>query len=140
MPISPFEGEQMKLRTEKARNPAAATAADTAKAQKHAKGMERELQDQIQQYAEMRGWFVLRSRMNKRTTFTVQGFPDLAVFGPHGVCVLLEAKTRGNDLSDDQKACHALLKAAGANVETVWNLAEAIEVLRAYLDMEYPAI
>lgn len=139
-PIDPSALPAIQARLARNRAPQAAAAADTAKAEKWAAGEEKSLQDEIEKYANVRGWFVLRSRMNKRTTFTVQGFPDLAVFGPHGVCVLLEVKTKYNDLSDDQKTCHLALKTAGANVETVWNLAEAIEVLRAYLDAEYPAI
>lgn len=132
MPISQFDLRQMTQRTARAINPAAAKAKDEAAKAKWAAGEEKSLQEAIQKDCERRGYFVLRSRMDKKTVYR-KGFPDLVIFGPKGKCVLIECKAGDNQLSDDQRLCIQELRAAGAWVLVTYDLASAIEFVKDYL-------
>ncbi len=61
-----------------------------------------------------------------------KGGPDLlAAIAPFGRLVALEAKTGEADLTADQRACHAALRAVGVVIETVRSVAEARAVIVA---------
>lgn len=132
IPISEFDLQNMQRRTASAINPQKAAADDAQKRDKHAVGMERELQDQIEQYARLRGCFVLRPAMHKRTTFR-KGYPDLTIFGPQSRAVLIEAKCEGNTPDEDQEQCIAELRRSGAAVRVCYNLQDAMEFITDFL-------
>ena len=62
-----------------------------------------------------------------------KGFPDLAVYGPHGRHALLEVKRPGyapSAVSDDQLAVHERLRGLGAAVAIVTSIDDALAALR----------
>lgn len=64
----------------------------------------------------------------------VPGFPDLVLYGAGGRHALLEVKRPGwkpSDVSDNQLAMHAKLRAHGAVVEVVASIDDTRGVLRA---------
>jgi len=61
------------------------------------------------------------------------GFPDLVVYGPGGLHMLMEIKRTGwrpSDVSDDQRAMHERLRELGQVVEIVDGIGAALAVLR----------
>lgn len=132
MSISEFALQNMQRTLARNRNPAAAAARDAAKAEKWAAGEEKSLQDAIQKDCERRGYFVYRSRMDKKTTGR-KGFPDLVVYGPLGKCVHIETKSGTNKPSEEQEKCINELRAAGQWVLVCWNFPDAIEFIKTHL-------
>lgn len=132
MSMTEHDLQNMQNRLARARNPKASEAADQAKREKWIKGEEKSLQDAIQKDCERRGYFVLRSRMDKKTVYR-KGFPDLVIFGPNGKCVLIECKAGDNTPSEDQLHCGLDLICAGAKLLVAYNLAEAIEFVKYHL-------
>lgn len=128
MSITEFDLQNMQRRLARATDPKGAAAKDKAKSEAWEEGEEKSLQEAIETDALRRGFYVWRSRMDKRTRSNL-GFPDLVIFGPNGKCVLIECKAGTNDLSDDQRKCHVEIIAAGAIVVTVWNLKDAIDLM-----------
>lgn len=133
MKITPLELQAIQQRLEDNRNPRAAVVKRDEQAARWAAGEEKSLQDAIQKDCERRGYFVLRSRMDKKTVYR-KGFPDLVIFGPNGKCVLIETKSGVNKLSPDQISCIAELRSSGALVLTCWTLQEAIAFVRLHLE------
>lgn len=132
-PISEFELQAMQARTARAINPKAAQAKDEAARQKWASGEEKSLQDEIQKYAEMRGCYVLRARMDRKSTLN-HAHPDLTIWG-NGQCLCLEAKANGGRLSDAQTEALGLLSAAGAKAAVVFDLKTAIGLIKHHLKL-----
>lgn len=131
-PISEHDLQAMRQRTERARNPAKAKADDAAKAEKYAEGQEKELQDQIQQFAEMKGCYVLRPRMDKKTNFR-KGHPDLSIWGADKRSVLIECKAGDNEPDADQIKAINELRVAGAAVTVAYNLKQACDFIIRHL-------
>lgn len=132
MPITESDLQAMRQRTERARNPEKAKANDVAKVEKWARGEESKLQDAIQQFAEMKGCYVLRARMDCKTTFR-KGHPDLSIWGPDKRSVLIEAKTEGNEPDADQIKAINELRIAGAAVTVAYNLKQACDFIIHHL-------
>lgn len=121
----------MRSRTEKARNPAKAQAEEAARVEKHAAGQEKQLQDQIQQFAEMKGCYVLRSRMDRKSTLN-HAHPDLSIWG-NGKNCLIEAKADGGRISPEQAFALGQLSAAGAKVTVCFDLKTACDFIIHHL-------
>lgn len=122
-------------RLQRARNPKAAAKADaeqaTAKAEKHAAGQEKSLQDAIQQFAEMKGCYVLRARMDRKSTLN-HAHPDLTIWAGSRCCAV-EVKAQGGRLSAEQAQAIHLLFLAGCPVEVCWNLKQACDFIIRHL-------
>lgn len=121
----------MRARTERARNPVKAAQQDAAKAEKFAAGREKELQDQIEQYALVNGCYVLRPPMHKRSQLP-KGYPDLTIMRD-ARCCCVEAKAEGGKLDEDQAACHMQLNAANIPVIVAWNFESSAAFIRRHL-------
>lgn len=128
---SPSDYEAMRTRTEKARNPAKAQADEAVRLEKHAAGQEKQLQDQIQQFAEMKGCYVLRARMDRKSTLN-HAHPDLTIWC-NGRCIALEIKVEGGKTSFAQDRAIQQLRYAGCIVEVCWNLKDACDLIIHHL-------
>jgi hypothetical protein len=81
---------------------------------------ESELHDDILSDCKNRGWLVVHSRMDMRTT-TAVGVPDFVIMGDRGRVWWIECKSCGGKLTPEQQAFHAMAKNLGHEVHTVWN-------------------
>jgi hypothetical protein len=145
-PISQFDLDAMKSRTERARNPVKAAAQDAAKAEKFAAGQERELSRQFCADLTRRGIPHIVARTDRKSTVR-EGWPDVtAMYGiidgqsltdaAHGARVCcVELKVAGGALSEAQRRCHEDLTAAGIPVATCYNLKEAIDFVKEHLKL-----
>jgi len=131
MPISSLDLANIERKLARARDPKAAAAKDEAAREKWAAGQEKALQEAIEQYAQLHGCYVVRPPMHKRSQFP-KGYPDLSIHFA-AKSVFIEAKTKGNTLSDDQRRCHEDMRRCGCMVTAVWNLPDAIEFIRLHL-------
>jgi hypothetical protein len=92
---------------------------------------ERDLQNLIESYFNLRGVVAIRSRMDRKTTTPV-GTPDF-LLALRGQAIALEAKLPGENLSDEQKAMKEAMTGPPNNWRwvTVSSLASVKELLQA---------
>jgi hypothetical protein len=93
---------------------------------------ERDLQNLIETYFNLRGVVAIRSRMDKATT-TPKGTPDF-MLALRGRAVVIEAKLPGEELTPEQEAMKARMTGDpnGWHWLTVYSLDEVKELLHGY--------
>ena len=84
--------------------------------------VEREIQDGIAAECKRRGWYVVRSRMDRATTNGV-GTPDLIVFGDRGRVWPIEVKRPGRKCTTEQLAVAAWLR----KLRHWWHVVESLD-------------
>jgi hypothetical protein len=97
---------------------------------------EKDLQNLMESYFNLRGIVAIRSRMDKATR-TKTGTPDF-LLAIRGRAIAVEAKLPGKDLEEDQQSMKAKMMAAPNNwhwvtaysMDTVKNLVQTFEELR----------
>lgn len=103
--LTPFEYQQ-KLAREAARKPPVEPV-ETAD-----RRAEKELHRDILDECQRRGWFVIHSRMDRKTT-TCPGCPDFVIFAENGRAFTIECKTRRHKLTTPQHGTAAWLRKLG---------------------------
>lgn len=99
MGISEFQFQQMLARTEKVR-------ASTVKAFDEAE-LESETHDKIHQHATIKGWGIIHSRMDRKTT-QAKGVSDFILLAPGPTVFFIEVKRPGKKLRPEQLTFAAL--------------------------------
>lgn len=89
---------------------------------------EGDLQDQIIAYCHTKGWWVLWSRMDLKTT-TPLGTPDLIIFANAGRVIIVEAKRRDGKLRPDQLGVKLKLESLGHTVHVVRSMKEFMSAI-----------
>lgn len=89
---------------------------------------ESKIQEQILNYCRARGWFIVRSRMDKPTTYAL-GTPDLIIFADRGEAFLLEVKRPGRKLRPEQAGTGIMLEMLGHRWAVVHSFAEFMEFI-----------
>lgn len=84
---------------------------------------ESEIQDQIEAECRRRGWYVVRSRMDRPTT-TALGTPDFIVAIDAGRTLWVEVKRQGQKLRPEQAGAQAWLHKLGHLAAVVHSLEE----------------
>ena len=84
---------------------------------------EADLHEQINDYFRSKGWSVVRSRMDMRTT-TAKGVADFIIFADYGRTICVECKTRLGKLSIDQLGFKMHLEKLGHVVHVVRGFSE----------------
>jgi len=91
---------------------------------------EANIQREIESYCRSRGWIVVRSRMDQRTTVAV-GTPDLIIARSGGTTLWIEVKRPGGKLSTEQRGTLAQLERLGQRCAVVCSL-------REFAQLEFP--
>lgn len=91
---------------------------------------ESEIQDQIEAECRRRGWYVVRSRMDRPTT-TALGVPDLIIAHDGGVTLWVEVKRPGGKLRPEQAGAQLWLGKLGHRHMVAHSLAEFLTALEA---------
>lgn len=99
--------------------------------QKWAAGEERKLHALFAADMDRRGCLVIRGRTDRKSTIR-KGWPDFTILRAGKVCCI-EFKAKGGVLSDDQKECLADLERNGTPATVAWDLATAIDFVKAHL-------
>lgn len=86
---------------------------------------ESDLHQDIIDLCKRRGWFYVRSRMDRRTTQAV-GVPDFIIAADGGKTIWIEAKAKGNKPSSEQLATITFLKAKGHVAAICYNMADVM--------------
>jgi hypothetical protein len=91
---------------------------------------ERDLQDQIQAFLQIREIIVGRQRMDKKSNM-IEGWPDI-VFCYRGIPWAWEVKLPGKEPEPHQQACLEKMRANGWRVAVVSSVSHARELIGAY--------
>lgn len=89
---------------------------------------ESDLHQDIIDLCKRRGWFYVRSRMDRRTTQAI-GVPDFIVAADGGKTIWIECKAKGNKPSSEQLATITFLKAKGHAAAICYNMADVMELV-----------
>jgi hypothetical protein len=79
---------------------------------------EADLHDQILEHCRCNGWYVLHSRMDRRSTITV-GAPDFCIALPSGKTCWIECKRRGGKPTPAQRGAIMVLHLLGHSAAVV---------------------
>jgi hypothetical protein len=90
---------------------------------------ESKLQDDIEQYCLSKGWYPIRSRMDRPTT-VMPGCPDLIIFADNGRNFQVECKAKNRKQTTEQMAAQAWLNKLGHNYHLVRSFEEFLEVVK----------
>lgn len=88
-----------------------------------------DLHDQILDVCRRRGWYVVHSRMDMRTT-TAVGVPDFVIAGHDGRTWWIEAKAAKGKLTPEQQAAQLWLRTLGHTYDVVRSIAEFEEMVK----------
>lgn len=91
---------------------------------------ESKIQDQIEAECRRRGWYVVRSRMDRPTTNAV-GTPDLIIARDAGRVLWVECKRPGRKLTEEQAGARAWLSKLGHLHFVAHSLVDFVEVLES---------
>lgn len=118
--ITPLQAQEMIARTERnaGRIPMPTDAVE----------VESELHQEIIDLCKRRGWFYVRSRMDKRTTQAI-GVPDFIIAADDGKTIWIEAKAKGNKPTTEQLATITFLKAKGHLAGLAYNMADVMNLI-----------
>jgi hypothetical protein len=89
---------------------------------------ESDLHDKVVDYCRAKGWFVVHSRMDRRSTIGV-GTPDFAIAAHGGRMLWLELKRKGGKPTIAQQAAIAQLTKLGHLAFVVDNWSDALRLL-----------
>lgn len=89
---------------------------------------ESDLHQDIIDLCKRRGWFYVRSRMDRRST-QAPGVPDFIVAADDGKTIWIECKAKGNKPSNEQLATITFLKAKGHAAAICYNMADVMELV-----------
>lgn len=89
---------------------------------------ESELHDDIIRLCKSRGWYYVRSRMDKRTTQAV-GVPDFIIAADGGKSIWIECKAKGNKPTNEQLATITFLKAKGHVAGICYNMTDVAKLI-----------
>lgn len=128
--ISQFQYEQMRARTQANRSRAL-----TASELPQHEGLESGLHDKILDYATSKGWAIVHSRMDKRSTVGI-GTPDFILGADNGVTYWIEAKRKGGKPTIEQLGRILMLKTLGHKAAIVYSFEEFLEVVRCQSDSQ----
>lgn len=106
---------------------------DAAASRAEAKA-ERDIQDELDQWLRLHGYFFIRPRMDKRSQLP-NGWPDFTILLRGGKCCFIEVKTYGGRCSPDQVRCHAELRSIGHKVCVSRYLPQSIAFIREVEDL-----
>ena len=84
---------------------------------------ERDIHDEIESYCRARGWLIVHSRMDMRTTCAV-GTPDFIIFADRGRKFNVEVKRPGQKLRPEQAAWGAHAHRLGHHYAVVHSMKE----------------
>ncbi len=90
---------------------------------------EADLHEQISDYCRSKGWVVIHSRMDMRTT-TARGVADFIIFADWGRVFCFEAKTRLGKLSTEQLGFKMQMEKLGHAVNVVRGFSEFLTVVK----------
>lgn len=90
--------------------------------------LEETLQDEIVAYCHAKGWWVLWSRMDLKTT-TPLGSPDLVIFADKGRIFTIEAKSATGKIRPAQLGVKLKLEMLGHTVHIVRSMTEFINAI-----------
>ena len=100
----------------------------TAPAARADEDPESDIHDEVLRLCRAQGWYVLHSRMDRRTTNAV-GAPDFVIFMPSSRVLCIEAKRGNAKLRPEQEAAQMHLQRLGHPVLIVRSVAEARDLL-----------
>lgn len=89
---------------------------------------ESDLHQDIIDLCRRRGWFYVRSRMDRRTTQAI-GVPDFIIAADDGKTIWIECKAKGNKASNEQLATITFLKAKGHVAAVCYSMADVMELV-----------
>lgn len=89
---------------------------------------ESDLHEQILQYCKDRCWYVVHSRMDRRSTNAV-GTPDFIIATNGGQTFWVEAKSKGKKPTKEQLAAKCWLEKLGHRTHIVWSMGEFIDLV-----------
>lgn len=94
----------------------------------HSDGSEAALHDQIATEIKRRGWYYVRSRMDRRTT-TQRGVPDFIIAADEGRVFWIEAKTPKGKLRPEQIGAIKWLEICGHKAHVVRSIEDFLKVI-----------
>jgi len=100
-------------------------------AQLDAVELESDLQEQIEAECLRRGWPFVRSRMDKKTSFTFPGVPDFVIAADNSRTIWMEAKARKSKQTPEQIGFQMMLNRCGHPYHLVRSMSEVIAVFNA---------
>lgn len=119
--ITPMQYAQMLSRTQ--RNP-------SREAPGGAVALEAPLQDQIEAECRRRGWPFVRTRMDRKTTFTMEGIPDFVIAADGGKTLWVECKRKNAKQTVEQRGFQMMLERIGHGYHLVRSFSEFLDALR----------
>ena len=90
---------------------------------------ESELHDAILAECRRRGWLVIHSRMDRKTTM-MRGVADFIVYADHGKMFHVECKAKGGKLSLAQREFIAWAARLGHSVDVVTSVEQFMEAVK----------
>lgn len=101
----------------------------TRESHSEASPLEAPLQDQIEAECNRRGWVCVRTRMDRKTTFTTPGVPDAIIALPNNRVLWLEAKSKTNKQTPEQKGFQMRVERLGHEYALVRSFQQFLELI-----------